>query len=518
MSPLGFAAAAQTTLGSITTGSSGCTFTSTVCEGDTVHFTPQNTGTYTNYHWYFSTLDSAKEITATTAAGFNVVSTNFTSNFPTINIINAGGTYILTAEYASPTGCKAINDTLIINYNPKPVANPASSALCETTFGGGNAAFTLTNLDGAVTGGASGVTVSYHVALTDAKSGSNALTSPYTSSSSNIYARVLKNTSGCYNTAPVILTVSTIPTAPSAVNEIICQGAIIAPLTATVSGTNVSVNWYDAATGGNLLKSKALSYTPTVAGTFYAEAIDTITNCIASQRTPIQLIINPTPDILGIVTRVDSATCTGTNVNSDGKIVIKNIVNGNKFAYSTNGSLGLFYATATFMSTDSAVIINQSSPATPTVYTIRIYGTDSTCYKDVTAILNPTQCPCQITASWIQNACNNNGTQALSSDDYFTVTTAASSINSGSSGKYEVVMNNTVLNAGGTTYGQSVTVGGAGIFNSDGNTVYQLTVRDLNNKLCVSTIFTTAASASCSTLGCPPNVICLPVQTLRQKK
>ena len=38
MLSLGFAASAQTTLGSITTGSSGCKVSTTVCAGDTVHF------------------------------------------------------------------------------------------------------------------------------------------------------------------------------------------------------------------------------------------------------------------------------------------------------------------------------------------------------------------------------------------------------------------------------------------------------------------------------------------------
>ena len=80
------------------------------------------------------------------------------------------------------------------------------------------------------------------------------------------------------------------------------------------------------------------------------------------------------------------------------------------------------------------------------------------------------------------------------------------------------MLNNTVLNAGGTVYGQSVTVGGAGILSSNGTSVYILSVRDLDTKLCVSQTFTTAISAGCSNIGCPPNVICLPVQTLRQKK
>jgi trimeric autotransporter adhesin len=156
------------------------------------------------------------------------------------------------------------------------------------------------------------------------------------------------------------------------------------------------------------------------------------------------------------------------------------------------------------------------SPATSTTYTFRIYGADTTCYEDITAILDPSVCPpCSISATFTQGACNNNGTTTISADDYFTVTVSnVTSTNGGTSGKYEVILNGNVLNIGGTAYGSSVTVGTTTTFKADGATTYNLTVRDFDIPTCVTPVFTTTASADCSTTPCKP-IICLPVTVVR---
>ena len=123
---------------------------------------------------------------------------------------------------------------------------------------------------------------------------------------------------------------------------------------------------------------------------------------------------------------------------------------------------------------------------------------------------------CNITATLTQGSCQNNNTTAITTDDYFSVVASAvSATNGGASGKYEVILNGTtVLNVGGTAYGTSVTVGGAGVFSSNGATTYQLKVRDLDITSCETTIFTTTAAAACSTIPCPAQ-ICMPVTVVR---
>ena len=53
---------------------------------------------------------------------------------------------------------------------------------------------------------------------------------------------------------------------------------------------NTEVNWYDSAAGGVLLQANSLSYTATALGTYYAEAVDVTTGCIATTRTAVSAI------------------------------------------------------------------------------------------------------------------------------------------------------------------------------------------------------------------------------------
>ncbi|MDX1942190.1 MAG: hypothetical protein SFU99_16620, partial [Saprospiraceae bacterium] len=86
----------------------------------------------------------------------------------------------------------------------------------------------------------------------------------------------------------------------------ICQNEPIPSLSVTVN-PGETVDWYDAPFGGNLLLSNSLSFTPTVAGTYYAETrVDT---CTSNLRTPVTLTINPTPAVQIVAS--DSTLCLG---------------------------------------------------------------------------------------------------------------------------------------------------------------------------------------------------------------
>lgn len=94
----------------------------------------------------------------------------------------------------------------------------------------------------------------------------------------------------------------------------ICSNQAIPSLSVT-SVPGSSVNWYDAPTGGNLLQSNSLTYTPTAAGTFYAESYFTTSNCISAARTPVTLTIVPLPTV----------TINGTNSICSGSSAIINL-------------------------------------------------------------------------------------------------------------------------------------------------------------------------------------------------
>lgn len=79
-------------------------------------------------------------------------------------------------------------------------------------------------------------------------------------------------------------------------NLIICQNDTIPALTVSTIATE-NVNWYSAPTGGTLLQSNSIAYTPSTAGTFYAESYTILNSCTSSNRTPVQLTMNPIPTI-----------------------------------------------------------------------------------------------------------------------------------------------------------------------------------------------------------------------------
>lgn len=76
----------------------------------------------------------------------------------------------------------------------------------------------------------------------------------------------------------------------------ICENDAIPVLSVTTLGSE-SINWYSAATGGTLLQSNSITYTPTNSGIFYAESY-TLSTCVSINRTAVQLTMNPIPAII----------------------------------------------------------------------------------------------------------------------------------------------------------------------------------------------------------------------------
>lgn len=79
---------------------------------------------------------------------------------------------------------------------------------------------------------------------------------------------------------------------------------------AVTVGSNMGVNWYSAATNGTLLQSNSLTFTPSSAGTYYAESFNTTTGCRSSARTAVQLLPATTVAFTGSTT-----ICTSSNTD-----------------------------------------------------------------------------------------------------------------------------------------------------------------------------------------------------------
>ncbi|RNC92543.1 MAG: gliding motility-associated C-terminal domain-containing protein [Allomuricauda sp.] len=59
----------------------------------------------------------------------------------------------------------------------------------------------------------------------------------------------------------------------------------------------VTVNWYDAPTGGNLLEENTIFYATDTNGTYYAEAVTLIAGCISDSRTAVTITYYELPEV-----------------------------------------------------------------------------------------------------------------------------------------------------------------------------------------------------------------------------
>lgn len=302
-----FFTSAQAQVGTITTASTSCSLTISSCEGDTLTLTPQNQSSYANYKWYFGSVAPANQITAVNAVASNVVATNFASNSPTIKVVANGGTYILTGEYATPAGCSAINDTFTLNFTPRPVANNATLTLCEKTAGSGTADFTLTDADATITGGAAGVAVTYHATLADAQDDTNPLSSPYTSVTKTLYARVENTTTGCYRTATLSLNINSKPVIADAATTI-CNGASVDLTTQITNYATFSNPVWTLTTVGGSAVATPTAVTPSLTTTYVLVAEN---GNVCKDTANVIVTVNPKP----VITDASTTICEGTSVN-----------------------------------------------------------------------------------------------------------------------------------------------------------------------------------------------------------
>ncbi|WP_431844498.1 hypothetical protein, partial [Pedobacter superstes] len=133
-----------------------------------------------------------------------------------------------------------------------------------------------------------------------AATGGTIVASPTLSSAGTItyFAEATNSATGCLSLSrtAVTLTIYPAPLAPSvsAANITECEISPIQTLNAnSVITSSVPVIWYTQATGGTVVASPTLSSTGNV--TYFAEAVNSTTNCSSLSRTAVTLTISPAP-------------------------------------------------------------------------------------------------------------------------------------------------------------------------------------------------------------------------------
>ena len=113
-----------------------------------------------------------------------------------------------------------------------------------------------------------------------------------------------------------------------------------------------------------------------------------------------------TPTFKSIVIR---ATCSGTTANSDAKIALTNIVNGDKAAYSQGSTYtGGAYSAATAITGGAVTFSGITNLAGNNVYTVRVFNGSDACFQDRTMIIPVSDCNtlCTVDAGNDMMICN----------------------------------------------------------------------------------------------------------------
>ncbi len=253
-----------------------------ICQGSSVTFTA---GGGTNYNFRIGGV-SVQNGPSTT------YTTTTLSNGQTLDVI-----------VSNSTGCSATSAGIVTLVNPLPFIFVASGPTCSpdrTTY-----SFSVVVSSGTVTSSSGTV----------ANTGVNTWSISEVSVGTNTTVTVT-DASGCINTTVVTAPDCSCPVISPPVSggdKSYCASGVIPTITATVNAGE-TVDWYDASSGGTLLVSGALSYTPTSPGTFYALARNTTSGCASSTRTAITVTMNPLPLPTLTSSDADNIICTGTSV------------------------------------------------------------------------------------------------------------------------------------------------------------------------------------------------------------
>ncbi|MBF8149251.1 hypothetical protein ITJ86_05050, partial [Winogradskyella sp. F6397] len=198
------------------------------------------------------------------------------------------------AEFEANLGnsdCITFSDVYEFQVNPNPDA-PVSDGDVDFDC--------ITNQATLSVAPETGITVNWY----DAATGGTLLqadSESYTATAPGIYyTEAVDAASGCVSTTrtPVNASAATFPEAPVNDGDISFNcDTNEATLSVTVPA-GIVVNWYDAATGGTLLQSDSSTFLATAEGTYYAEAVNTATGCVALARTGVTTsIVLPDPPI-----------------------------------------------------------------------------------------------------------------------------------------------------------------------------------------------------------------------------
>lgn len=281
----------------------------TTCGNDTATYSISSVPGATNYTW-------------TLSGGGSIISGQGTTSID-VSWGSASGTYTVSVTAANNCGGSTAS-TLTVNLQaPAPVMNAVIAG--DTGVCPGNEVYTISAIANATS-----YTWTANSGTITGGQGTTSVTINWSNTGTQTVSVVATNTCGNSSAATLSVNVHPSPTAPT-INlqnntTTICEGTS-ATITATNStGGTVAYNFYDAATGGNLVGTSPLTVTPTITTTYYLEVINEFGCTNSAGRIPVTVNVTQAPTVLGIDAGNDTicyntATTLTANVSPQGTTV-----------------------------------------------------------------------------------------------------------------------------------------------------------------------------------------------------
>ncbi|CCH00691.1 conserved repeat domain protein [Fibrella aestuarina BUZ 2] len=329
----------------------------------------------------------------------------------------------------------------------------------------------------------------------------NAQTGQVTGLATGVYRFILTIGGGCVDT----VVVDRRPPATATVsNATPCTGESVT-LTAGAAGTQATYLWTGPASysaSGPVVVLPAVTSAQT--GSYTLKLTDA--GCVST--TALTLSVNSPPQL---TTQVGSCSATTNQYSVRGSLTVTNPGGATVIITDTDGmrsvSLVVIPTQATTPYALTGLISNGVS------HTVTATYGPAYCVPTSQTYVAPVSCSCVVSAAITSAACQPNGTYTNLTDDYIQPVVLANSTQPGAAGRFAVILNanadgtgGTVLNVGGTPYGQAVSVGTPGQFPADNVSMYRLTIRDVSTPACLTTVLTPTVPA-CSSCAPPACVV-----------
>jgi gliding motility-associated-like protein len=252
------------------------------CSGTSVTFTAGG-GTLYNFRVAGSSVQSGVSNTYTTTS---------LSNGKAVDVI-----------VTNINSCTAVSSSIINFVDPLPFIFISSAPVCSASLLTYSLAVAVSS--GTVTS----------TSGTVSNTGGNAWAITGVPAGTNITVSVTDGNT-CENTLAVTAPNCTCPVIQAPVSsgdKSYCEGGSVPVLSATVQ-SGETIDWYNDASGGSVLRSSSLSYNPSTQGTYYALARNATTGCVSSTRTAIKVTMYVLPVPTLVSTDPDNSFCAGTSV------------------------------------------------------------------------------------------------------------------------------------------------------------------------------------------------------------